>query len=88
MQASMLELIRCRTVQGCVTTSLDILGTLRQAENSQTRRKSIWRSLRSLERRGLIAVYSLSGERTRDSGGSLRWIAAEVRDETKRPGSA
>lgn len=81
-QCQIYEFIDGRSRQGWVTTSLDIVEKLfphRIGDGSF--RKSIWRSLVSLERRGWIQVYSLApGQRERGARGVIRYIRVNERD--------
>ena len=83
-QHAIYELVDRRSRQGLVTTSLDVVAALYSERSGDTSfRKSIWRSLVSLERRKMIRVYSnRPRKRERGPGNVIRFATGNFREVT------
>lgn len=89
-QRQIYEFIDNRSREGLVTTTLDIIANLfPQRMGNESFRKSVWRSLVSLERRGKIKLYSRRPrKRERGAGGTIRYVTTnfqEATNERRRP---
>lgn len=83
-QRTIYELVDHRSRQGLVTASLDVVASLYPERNGDVSfRKSIWRSLVSLEQRKIIRAYSTRPrKRERGPGNVIRFVTDNFREVT------
>lgn len=82
-QRKIYDFIEEQSRKNLLTSSLDVIGSLFPDRNgNENFRKSVWRSMISLEKRGLIQIFSRKPrKRERSERGTIGYITASYRRE-------